>query len=490
MHTRDIRNVIVIIFLALIPNAISAQILISEFLYDAPGSDTNQEWVELYNAGSTAVDLTKWKINDGSNHVLNVPPKNGGTGSITLNAGSYIILADDAPTFLAGHSNISASVIDTTLSLPNTSGTVSLINESGVTEDSISYTKDIGAAGDGNSLQRTSASSATFSAGAASPGTGSLAPSSSGDSGTTSMQNDQNTSGTTSTSQTTQAPTSSYVPPPEPTIFADAGADRTVIVGADVEFDGRAYNRNKEPVDHVRFLWNFGDGATAEGPSVLHHFEYPGQYAVMLYIAEDRTSVSDKIIVTAEPARLAFSAISDGSVSIQNLAGRDLDLSRWIVRQLGREFMLPEHSIILAGQSMHISQKTLGFWSQLSAELDYPNGVMALRAGESTTDAPDIPAPAPSPVAFVSKAPLAAYTDAPSSVLDSELVPSEESDRISATDTLTSASSTEVAAAASALSGGSYTWWLGALGLALAGGGALLAARRAGRREWDIIEEK
>jgi len=305
-------------------------------------------------------------------------------------------------------------------------------------------------------------------------------------------QNDQqtDTSTTTSTSQTTQAPTSSYVPPPEPTIFADAGSDRTVIVGADVEFDGRAYNRNKESVDHVRFLWNFGDGATAEGPSVLHHFEYPGQYAVMLYIAEDRTSVSDKIIVTAEPARLAFSAISDGSVSIQNLAGRDLDLSRWIVRQLGREFMLPEHSVILAGQSMHISQRTLGFWSQLSAELDYPNGVMALRAGESTTDAPDIPAPAPSPVAPVSKAPLAAYTDAPSSVLDSELVPSEESDRISATDTLTSASSTEVAAAASALSGGSYTWWLGALGLALAGGGALLAARRAGRREWDIIEEK
>src|SRR3989344_3306745 len=141
-------------------------------------------------------------------------------------------------------------------------------------------------------------------------------------------QNDQqtDTSTTTSTSQTTQAPTSSYVPPPEPTIFADAGSDRTVIVGADVEFDGRAYNRNKESVDHVRFLWNFGDGATAEGPSVLHHFEYPGQYAVMLYIAEDRTSVSDKIIVTAEPARLAFSAISDGSVSIQNLAGRDLDL--------------------------------------------------------------------------------------------------------------------------------------------------------------------
>jgi hypothetical protein len=44
-------------------------------------------------------------------------------------------------------------------------------------------------------------------------------------------------------------------------------------------------------------------------------------------------------------------------------------------------------------------------------------------------------------------------------------------------------------AAASATSQGSYVWWLGAGALAIAAAGALVAARRAGKREWDIVEE-
>src|SRR3989344_592105 len=113
------------------------------------------------------------------------------------------------------------------------------------------------------------------------------------------------TVGTTSATQTTtatssaqtqvqaeaqSAPVSSYVAPPAPEVFADAGDSRTVIVGADIRFDGRAYNRQKEILNNTRFLWNFGDGATAEGQTVLHHFEYPGRYAVILTIAENKSA--------------------------------------------------------------------------------------------------------------------------------------------------------------------------------------------------------
>lgn len=480
-----------------LPQAVHAQVVISEFVYDAPGSDTGAEWVELFNAGSSPIDLTKWKINDGSNHVLNVPPKNGGIGSITINSGAYIVLAADA-TFFEGQYPDIANVIDTTLSLPNTSGTVSLIDDNGVTVDSFSYTKDEGASGDGNSLQRTSASETAFTVSAPTPGSGSLtalAPDNA-DSGT-----DNSNTGTTSTPETSQqtqtmtsAPTNSYVPPPVPLLFADAGNDRTVIVGADTVFDARAYDRDQDKVvSPVRFLWNFGDGATAEGESVLHHFSYPGRYAVFLDIAQNKEAVSDRIIVTAEPAKLAFRALPDGSIVIENDAGRDLDLSDWIVRQYAQLFMLPAHSVVLAGQSMHIPQQTLGFWANASSELAYPNGVSVLKAGESSSEStpPTVASPAQtSAISSVSSEPIykTAAASVPSaspeiSVPDPDPSPAESSP-------INEPAISSQGAATGLIGASSRLWWLAALILTLAAGGSLIAAQHVGKREWDIVEEK
>ena len=49
-----------------LPACAHAQILISEVMYDPVRSDDKQEWIELYNGGDTAVDITKWTFTDGS----------------------------------------------------------------------------------------------------------------------------------------------------------------------------------------------------------------------------------------------------------------------------------------------------------------------------------------------------------------------------------------------------------------------------------------
>jgi hypothetical protein len=133
-----------------------ADVYITEFVYDAPGKDSGAEWVEIYNSGPTEVDLTKWKVNDGSSHVLNVPPKNGSTGSLVLLANTFLILADDARAFTAQHPGFGSSVIDTVLALPNSNGAVSLIDVSGKSVSVVGYAKSLGASGTGNSLQKTS----------------------------------------------------------------------------------------------------------------------------------------------------------------------------------------------------------------------------------------------------------------------------------------------------------------------------------------------
>ncbi|MEK7107460.1 MAG: PKD domain-containing protein, partial [Patescibacteria group bacterium] len=301
----------------------------------------------------------------------------------------------------------------------------------------------------------------------------------------------------TTPSSNNSAPVSSYVAPPEPQIFADGGGNRTVIVAADTEFLGRAYNRKKETISaRIRFLWNFGDGSTGEGQSVLHHFEYPGRYAVVLNIADNRDAASDKIIVTAEPAKLAFISLSDGSIMIKNDAGRDLDLSNWIVRSFGRQFLVPKDSIILAGESLRIGEKTLGFRSSSETELDYPNGALALKVGtvseNSDSKKPETPALAPvtaNPPPIPSAPAPPDHYGLTANQTDNATLSETENAADSAVDA--QASSSQVAAAGATISdSGGYMWWLGAIGLALAGTGAVLASRRAGKREWDIVEEK
>ena len=294
----------------------------------------------------------------------------------------------------------------------------------------------------------------------------------------------------TTTTSSGQTAVSSYVPPPETELFADGGENRTVIVGADTEFRGRAYNRKKETVDRTRFVWNFGDGSTAEGPTVSHHYDYPGKYAVVLTIANGTNSAGDKIIVVAEQARLAFSILPDGSVSIENMAGRDLDLSRWIVRQLGRDFILPDDSIILAGSSMRISQKTLGFWSGSSAELTYPNGVVALHAGERTGDSTSPPPLVASSKQAISStppiAPAGLVEETP--IVEPEVIEATKESAHAPAPDEDATTSSQVAAVGST-SNSSLLWWLGALALGVLASGAIVFAKRFGRNEWDIIEE-
>lgn len=278
------------------------------------------------------------------------------------------------------------------------------------------------------------------------------------------------------------APVPSYVPPPTPTLFADAGEDRTVIVGAHVEYEGRAYNIDKEYVENARFHWNFGDGATAEGASVLHHFEYPGTYVVVLSVARDRESVSDKIVVRAEPAQLGFTVSPDGSVAIENRSVRDIDLSKWVVRAFLREFLLPEDTIVLAGSSIRISPKLLGFFAGLEAELAYPNGALALKANQATasTEVQAAPQPQAQP-GNIAAVPSAAASRVVQEVHATDSVPEDDSSAATATPLVAS-----VAAARQAPSG-TY-WWLGAFALAGLTGASAVAFRRMKSKKWEVID--
>lgn len=268
-------------------------------------------------------------------------------------------------------------------------------------------------------------------------------------------------------------------------MFADGGSDRTVIVGADTEFKARAYDEKKNIINFSRFHWNFGDGSTSDASSVSHRFDYPGRYIVVLDIPEEKDSVADQIIVSVESMKLELSLMTDGGIAIENRAGRTLDLSRWILRSLGRAFIIPDRTFILANSPLRIPQRTLGFSTGSDVELAYPNGVLALSTASAPTSTP----------ALATSTPLTAsrtvYGVEGTRPAIRVFVPQEEH---------TSVEEQEVSAASSGASPSQFAgvgaiplnssrmWWMGAIGIAGLAAGALVIARRFGKKEWDIEE--
>src|SRR3989344_4055962 len=248
-------------------------------------------------------------------------------------------------------------------------------------------------------------------------------------------------------------------------LVVDGGSDRVVVAGAGIQFSARAYH-NKDVLENPSFMWNFGDGSTAQGASIVHRFEYPGRYAVIVTGSKDGADGSDRFTVTAELAQLAVRALPDGSVEIENLSARDVDLSRWSIEFSGQRFVLPDNTSVLAKQIMRVSPNTLHFYAGSMTELDYPDGALAFRAGEySSETAPSAadavpesaPLPVPSPARAVEQGASGTASKQESAVNEEETV--QRAAEVQEREPF--ATSSNVAAAAISATG-AWKWWFGA----------------------------
>jgi hypothetical protein len=151
------------VFIFLLPSVASASVVISEIMYDLPGTDTGREWIEIHNTGRGDVDLTGWKLFEAAtNHSLN--NINGGN---TLVADGYAIIADDTTQFLVDWPSFSGQLFDSSFSLSNSGEALSLKDSGSVAVDGVTYDTSLGGAGDGNTLSLLDSS---WVAQAASPG--------------------------------------------------------------------------------------------------------------------------------------------------------------------------------------------------------------------------------------------------------------------------------------------------------------------------------
>jgi Lamin Tail Domain len=121
---------------------------ITEMMYDAPGTDTGSEWIEVFNDTTVDIPLTIYKLFEAnSNHGISSV-----TGDGVLSPGEYAIIGDQGSASITSFSSYAGDVYDSSFSLNNAGESYSIKNQSGDILVQVNYTGGLAAAGDGNTL--------------------------------------------------------------------------------------------------------------------------------------------------------------------------------------------------------------------------------------------------------------------------------------------------------------------------------------------------
>lgn len=175
---RNLRNAVLLslLILALLPalglslliRASSPTLLISEVLYDPPGTEPDEEWIELYNSASSPIELTDWTIGDNMSTEVISP-------TVTIPVGGCLVIAasEDFSTNYPDFTGDIVFVADGRIGngLGNSGDRLILKDSEGTVIDQMSYGTDVTAfdppcpdVSEGHSLERSPASEDTDTA--------------------------------------------------------------------------------------------------------------------------------------------------------------------------------------------------------------------------------------------------------------------------------------------------------------------------------------
>lgn len=108
----------------------TAQVVINEIMYNSQSGSDPYEFIELYNAGSSAVDLTNYDFAQGVNFTF---------PSFTLGAGEYVVIAGNDAELSAAFDLGGATVFASTGGLGNSGETIELVDGSANQVDIVNY---------------------------------------------------------------------------------------------------------------------------------------------------------------------------------------------------------------------------------------------------------------------------------------------------------------------------------------------------------------
>ncbi len=374
--------VILILSLTLVPMmSAHAAVIISEVAWMGDATSASNEWIELYNDGSSAVDLTGWRLADNNNLSI--------TLSGSLSAGAYAVLE-------RGENAVpSTAFLIYSGALVNSGATLSLYRANNQLEDRVSGGENWQSIGGDNTTKETAQyTSSGWITAAPTPGARSAGTASETTNETEEESSSQSSSISSNIVRSTPAKKEdTELSLPGINLELTPIAPTTAYVNQVVNFDVGASGIGDSLISSLKYSWNFGDLSTATGKTTSHRYRYPGKYEVTVYGKYKRQHSVGRHSITVLPVSLSLTRNRAGDLQINNDSRYEIDLSGYQV--VGNNTLtFPARSYILENQTITIPKSEIKGRVRIHDDM---NQVVTTESGMSSNTSIINPATMPSP---------------------------------------------------------------------------------------------
>lgn len=321
-HTLVLDALLVSILCSTVVFAQSPNLRITEVMYDAEGSDSGKEYIEVFNTGPEDIVMTDIVLSEHERSHTIRPWR----GSTTLKPGESALIADRPELFLEEYT-FDGTVFDSTFNLNNTGSTLQLLYQ-GQELHTLSYTRADGAVGDGNALHVSR--NDTLSAQSPSPGSVRGIP----------------------------------VKKPEPSETLSETKEETIALVRNPEVvfatSASVFSLQKTTKNKEEFLygsWNFGDGTSRFADVVEHTYQHPGTYLLVFQEYDRRRRPTDRTVqqeIEVLLPHVTIERIDNTFVRLTNNHSFTLDVSDWKLVTGETTFTFPEQSRITANNTITV----------------------------------------------------------------------------------------------------------------------------------------
>ena len=333
---------------------VQASLEITEIMYDPEGSDTNREWVEIYNNGTSSVAVSDWYFFENDTYHGLYPDEFS-----ELEAGEYALIVKDIS---IAQSEFGSDIfyIKSSFSLNNTGEKIALADVDRDIKNSVTYDSETGANGNNQSLQRidTDWLSSNPTPGEINKESNIFILSDDSDGNDTSNGSSKNT-------KKLETYYEAYLIVPD-----------TIIAQSDFNLKAEIFrikgDREIRELDGYYFL-NFGDGKslfTDERVDMNYRYRTPGMYTLVfeyyhskLHFDNNEEPVArvEKDIYVTDNDISIFDSNNFNGLVLQNNINKKIDISDWKIIWDNYQYIFPKNSYISSKNKIHILYSTLGF---------------------------------------------------------------------------------------------------------------------------------
>lgn len=330
----------------MIPISTHAAIVVNEIAWMGTANSANDEWIELYNNGST-ISVDGWVLRDGQN--LEIPL----AGTIAGGQFAVVERTDDAT--VPG-----AALVVYTGALGNDGRTLTLYRADGSIEDQVAGGENWEAIGGDNTTKETAQLTAGgWVTGVPTPGAENVAVSTNAVStGQSSTDAETVVSKNTATANTKNERISLQLP--NTTLSVEILGTDVGYVHEPILLRANATGIGSTLLDSLIYEWNLGDLTTARGNETTVQYEYPGIYIVTVYASYARHETLAEHKITILPNQLSLGISPAGDILVHNDAAYTLNVSGYTLRA-GKAIVFPERSYLDTNGTMTIAAKKVAY---------------------------------------------------------------------------------------------------------------------------------